>query len=192
MENPLDLDEFTVRRIVFRLFGAGFQVFDAKGEQVAYSDQRAFRLKEDIRVHAGTSDAGGAELLAIRARQVIDFSASYDVVDTLENVKVGAWRRRGFSSMVRDSWELLDADDRPIGQLREKSLAGAMLRRFINLIPQVFVLTIGDREVATMKQRFNPFVYKLDVEQHGKNQIDGRLLVAGACLIAAIEGRQGN
>lgn len=185
------LDHYTLRRKVLKFFGAGFHVYDAHDQVVAYCKQKAFRLKEDIRIH--TDESESHELLAIRARQIVDFAASYDVIDGDSGKKVGSARRKGLRSLLRDSWELLDADDRVIARLEEDSTAAALVRRFLGpLIPQSFHLTAtpGGR-VAELHQRFNPFVYRLDVRMLQREQIDPRLVFAAAVLIAAIEGRQG-
>ncbi|HEX5137506.1 MAG TPA: hypothetical protein VFY93_11070 [Planctomycetota bacterium] len=186
-----DLDRFLVRRKVFRILGAGFHVYDPTGNVVGFSEQRAFKLKEDIRVY--TDDRKSTELLSIRARQIVDFSAAYDVVDSAQGKKVGALRRKGWSSILRDSWEILDDGDRVVARVREDSTALALLRRFLtNLIPQSFhVIAAGERQVARMRQHFNPFVFKLDVEIDAGCPIDRRLILSAAILLAAIEGRQG-
>lgn len=191
----LELDRYTIRRKVLQLFGASFHVLDAQGRVVGFSSQKAFRLKEDIRVFADASRS--RELLAIRARQVLDWSAAYDVVDSTEQRKVGALRRRGWSSLVRDRWEVMDAFDRPLAQLQEDSTVMALLRRLLsNLIPQRFHLESAQGEagpggtLATMQVRFNPFVYRLDVEVLRREAVDPRLVLATAILLAAVEGRQ--
>ncbi|MHC4547784.1 MAG: hypothetical protein ACYTEZ_03320 [Planctomycetota bacterium] len=185
-----DLKHYLIRRKVLKLFGASFHIFDRAGRVVGFSRQKAFKLKEDIRIFLDTTQT--TELLAIQARQVIDFSAAYDVVDSVEQRKVGAARRKGWSSLVRDSWELLDAEDRPVATLREDSTALALLRRFLsNLIPQKFHLVSREgREEALLRVRFNPFVYKLSVDVADDCTVDARLVLAAAVLLAAIEGRQ--
>jgi hypothetical protein len=186
---PFALDRYTVRRKVLKLLGGGFYLLDPAGRTVGYSAQKAFKLKEDIRVFA--DEAQTRPLLRVQARQVIDFAACYDVVDEVEGRKVGAARRKGLRSILRDSWELLDADDRPVATLQEDSMMLALVRRFLsNLVPQRFVLGEGADAVG-LKQRFNPFVYKLDVAIPRSAAIDRRLVLATAVLIAAIEGRQG-
>ena len=106
----VSLDRYRIRRKVFKLFGASFHVYDPAGRVVGYSKQAAFRLREDIRVYA--DEAMSTPLLTIRARQIVDFSAAYDFVDPTEDRKGGAARRKGWSSILRDAWELLDAQDR--------------------------------------------------------------------------------
>jgi hypothetical protein len=106
--NLFELDTYLIRRKVLKIFGGSFHTYD--GEQVvAFTKQKAFKLKEDIRIYSDESMQ--TELLSIQARQVIDFAAAYDIVDVEKGVKVGAARRKGFSSVVRDSWILLDAQD---------------------------------------------------------------------------------
>ena len=45
-------EQFLARRQVFKIFGAGFHLYAPDGHLIAYSKQKAFRLKEDIRVFA--------------------------------------------------------------------------------------------------------------------------------------------
>lgn len=184
-----ELDTYLIRRKILKLFGASFHVYDGE-HVVAFSDQKAFKLKEDVRVYSDESKT--RELLRVRARNVIDFSAAYDIVDSASDQKVGAARRKGFSSLARDSWELLDASDQPIARLQEDDLGMAMLRRFLsNLIPQTFHIDTGVGAPVVFRQRFNPFVYKLEVEIPPGIPIDRRLIFGAAVLLAAIEGRQG-
>ncbi|MEN8151593.1 MAG: hypothetical protein ABFS86_17390 [Planctomycetota bacterium] len=189
MTTPLfELDRYLIRRKVLKIFGQSFHVYDGD-RVVGFSKLKAFKLKEDIRVYA--SESMGTELLHIHARQIIDFHAAYDILDSETGEKVGAARRKGFSSMVRDSWELLDANDQPIAKLQEDSMMMAMVRRFLsNLVPQTFHLDDGGGQPVKFKQRFNPFIFKLDVDIPSSCGIDRRLIFGAAVLIAAIEGRQ--
>ena len=185
---PWDLPHYRIRRKVLKIFGASFHVYDGD-RVVAFCKQAAFRLKEDIRLYS--DESARTELMWIRARQIVDFAASYDVVDAATQQKVGALRRRGFRSMLRDSWELLDVQDRPIGKVEEDGMGMALLRRVLtNLVPQRFHVTGPGGRDAVFKQRFNPFVYSLEVEVPPDFGIDKRLVFAAAVLIAAIEGRQ--
>jgi hypothetical protein len=185
-----ELNWYRIRRKVLKIMGASFHVYDRSERVVAFSSQKAFKLKEDIRLYSDESK--DTELLTVHARQIIDFSAGYDVLDSQAGTKVGAARRKGFKSILRDQWEILDANDKPIAKLQEDSGGMAFLRRFLsNLIPQKFVLTdTNGAEQATFAQRFNPFVYKLEVSVSQSATLDRRLIMAAAVLLAAIEGRQ--
>jgi len=169
-----------------------FRFYNPAGNLVMFSEQKMFKWKEDIRVYA---DAGKTqEVLSIKARQIIDFSAAYDVVDTATNQKVGALRRRGLQSILRDEWEVLDANDNVIGKLFEDSMGLALLRRFLlgAWLPQNYDLTMGETRVADLKQNFNLFHYELnlDFSMDTANRLDRRLGIAAGILLAAIEGKQ--
>ena len=150
-----------------------------------------FKLREDIRVFSDESKS--QEVLMIKARQFIDFSAAYDVVDSATGQKIGALRRKGLASMLRDEWEILDVSDNVIGKLFEDSMGLALIRRFLsNLVPQNYDITMGADRVADLKQNFNPFTYELnlDFSMDINHRLDRRLGIAAGILLAAVEGRQ--
>jgi len=177
------------RKKVLKLAGNKIKVLDSSGNLVLFVKQKAFKLKEDIRVYADESQT--QEMLLVQARQIIDFKAAYDVVDSQTQEKVGALRRKGWSSMIQDKWEMLDKDDNVIGSIEEDSTVLALIRRFLtNLVPQTHVFKVADKEVASLKQHFNPFILKSDFSVNGGGAIDPRLALAGAVLLMTIEGRQ--
>jgi uncharacterized protein YxjI len=183
--------EYTIRRKLLCFLGQTFYILDPVGQMILYCHQKAFRLKEDIRIY--TDENKTQERLMIKARQIIDFSAAYDVVDSVEGKKIGALRRKGWASILKDSWELLDLQDNPIGTVEEDSWLMATLRRFVtNLIPQTFYARKGDQVLATFRQNFNFFTPKLFVTLHPESEgvVDPRLALAAGILLAAIEGRQ--
>lgn len=181
---------YTIRRKVFQFLGAAFHIHDANGALVGYCKQKAFKLKEDIRIYGDESMRG--ELVRIEARQIIDFGASYDVLDGATGAKLGALRRKGLKSLLRDHWEVLDRDDRPAGTIQEDGLGLALLRRFLsNLIPQTLHLrSDGGAPLATYRVHFNPFVHRLTTTVEAGCPFDQRLVLASALLLLAIEGRQ--
>jgi hypothetical protein len=162
------------------------------GNLVMFSEQKMFKLREDIRVYS--DEAKTQEVLSIKARQFLDFSAAYDVVDTAMNQKVGVLRRKGLRSLLRDEWEVLDAGDNLKGLLFEDSIGLALLRRLVlgNWLPQNYDITFGQTRVADLKQNFNLFRYELnlDFSMDVNHQLDRRLGIAAGILLAAIEGRQ--
>lgn len=187
-------ERYTIRRRLFTFFGASFDVFDAGDKPVAFCRQKAFRLKEDLRLFADAERT--RELLAIRARNIIDFSGTYDV--TLPTGEVlGSARRKGLRSMFRDEWTILAADGTEIARMREDSQLAAFVRRFFDfaalLMPQQFSMVRRSDGVtlATFRTHFNPLVYRLSIAiHHEDDQLDDLVVLAVGCMIAAIEGRQ--
>jgi len=182
---------YTIRRKVLTLAGAKFHVYAADGRLLFFTHMKAFKLKEDIRIYA--DETMKQELVSIKARQILDFGATYDVTDSPSQQKVGALRRKAIKSVIRDEWEILDATDRSIGIIQEESLLGALLRRFINWIPQRYVAQLGASPVGTYRQGWNPFVFRIftDLTADAAGKLDRRMAIAGGILLCAIERRQG-
>jgi uncharacterized protein YxjI len=191
MHSAFQFNQYLLKRQVLALTGK-FRLFTPEGQLVMYSQQKMFRLKEDIRVY---NDEGMAqELLYIQARQIIDFSAAYDVIDSQSGARVGVLRRKGFRSMLRDEWEVLDAREGSLGMLLEDSVIQALLRRFVfgRWLPQNYDILLNGSRVADLRQRFNLFRYELDLDfrMDAAQHLDRRIGIAAAILLATIEGRQ--
>jgi len=186
---------YTVRRKFFKLFGGAFYLLDESNAVIGYSRQKAFKLKEDIRVF--TDEQMTVELLTIRARNIIDFSGTYDVCDPMAGgTALGSLRRKGWKSIVRDEWLIFSPDGSEVGLIREDDGGLAILRRFIgwvNLIsPQRYSVLVGGRTVAHLQTNRNPFVYSLRVSftNESVQHVSPQLVLAGSILLAAIEGKQ--
>ncbi|WP_338864684.1 hypothetical protein [Myxococcus stipitatus] len=194
--SPLALGRFgqkryTIRRKFFKLFGGAFHIYDEAGTLAFYSKMKAFKLKEDLRVYS--DEDMREELITIKARGIIDLGMTYDVVDAVTGKPLGALRRKGLRSILRDQWLVLDVNDQEVGKIEEDSMALALVRRFLtNLIPQSFSGALGTNQVLAFHQRFNPFIQKIDLDfsMDERGLLDRRLGIAAAVLLCAIEGRQ--
>jgi len=192
MHTAFQYDQYLLRRQVLALTGK-LRFYAPDGQMVLYCQQKMFKLKEDIRAY--TDEGRTQEVLYIQARSIIDFSAAYDVIDSAYGTKVGVLRRKGWRSVfAQDEWEVLDAQDQPMGILREDNLNRALLRRYLlgALLPQDYDLFIGEQRVADLRQRFNLLRYEmvLDFSLDVNRRLDRRLGIAVAILLAVIEGRQ--
>lgn len=183
--------QYLVRKKVLSILGAKFHIYDNNEQLVLFSQLKAFKLKEDIRLYS--DETMQEELITIQARNIIDFSATYDVVDTVTGEHIGSLRRKGMKSILKDEWVILNTHEMEVGLIKEDNALLALLRRFLtNLVPQSFHVEFNGRLVSIFKQRFNPFISKLDVDftNDTDNQLDRRLGLAAAVLILAIEGKQ--
>lgn len=184
--------QYYAKKSFWKLFGGEIRIFDINRSRILfYVKQKAFKLKEDITVYGDESK--NVELMKIKARSIIDFSAAYDVTDANTGSKIGALKRKGMKSILKDEWDILDANDQSIGIVQEDSMLLALLRRFLtNLIPQKFTLSIGGQEVGYFRQTFNPFVpqFEIDFSMDSSNLLDRRLGIATVILLQTIEGRQ--
>jgi hypothetical protein len=185
--------EYTIRRKVLTLVGAKFHIYDAADNLIGFSKQKAFKLKEDIRVYRDESMQ--QELLTIHARSIIDFSAAYDVLDPKSERRLGTLKRAGLSSIFRDKWMVFDAEENQVGTIEEDSAFLAIVRRLhdlaASLIPQGFSLKGSDGTVyAEYRTHMNPFVHKLSVTVFDNCPLDQAVPLAIGILLAAVEGRQ--
>ncbi len=190
-------EQYTIRRKVFKLFGAAFHIYDPAGKVIGFCKQKAFKLREDIRLY--TDETCTTELFVIAARNIIDFSATYDVTLS-DGTSLGTFRRKGMmSTFVKDAWMVFDAAGNQIATLEEEGSFLSVARRYVELValvsPQTFRLcrgtTADSKPIATFRTHFNPFVYRLSISiQADDEQLDDLLILAAGCLIAAIEGRQ--
>jgi hypothetical protein len=184
-------DTYLLKRQVLALTGK-VRVYTPAGELGCYSEQKMFKLREDIRVYADENKL--SELLWIQARQIIDFAAAYDVYDQTSGMKVGALRRKGWGSIMRDTWEILGPMDQIIGVIREDSAGRALLRRFLlgSLLPQCYdIVQPAERVIGHYHQRFHLFRYELDIAfSVDASVFDRRMGMAAGILLAIIEGKQ--
>lgn len=192
---PAPGEKYTIRRKVFKFFGAAFHIYGPDGSVVGYCDQKAFKLREDLRVY--TDESKSNELLRISARQIIDLGATYDVL-LQGGERVGSFRRAGLrSTFYRDSWSILNHEGQEVAKVSEDSAVKAIIRRLVDnaaaLIPQRFSVTdLEGRTIATLRTHFNPFVYRLGVTIVADHpEMDELMVLALGCAVAAIEGRQG-
>lgn len=188
--------QYVNRRKIFRLFGEVFQIFDMNDNVVIWCKLKAFKLKEDIRIYNNANQE--TELLRIGARSVIDFGATYDVTDSITGERLGAFRRKGLKSLLRDAWVILDANDVEVGIITEDSGMLAAVRRVLPevitgvLAPQQHYGEINGSRVLEFTQTRNPFLTKIliDFSMDTQGLLDRRMGLAASVLFGAIEGKQ--
>jgi hypothetical protein len=183
-------DSFVARQKIFSLAPC-FYIDDPMGNALAFLRKKVFTWKDEVRVF--TDETQSLELLHIKARKIIDWGTAFDVTDSINNQKVGALQRRGWKSVLRKEWLIMDALDQEIGRIQEDSMMLALVRRFVMaLIPQSYTFEIAGQPVGTAEQNWNLFAPKMRVNFSGDpgKRLDRRLAVAAVVLLMAVEGRQ--
>ena len=191
----LEADTYLIRKKVLKILGEAFHIYtdDSQTELLGYCELKAFKLKEDIRIY--TDEKKTTELISIKARSILDFSAGYDVVDAQSGSSLGTFKRKGMKSLFKDTYILLDQQDQEYAELSEDSGLLALIRRFVPfaniLIPQIFHLRGNDGGGSVeYTQKMNPIVQRLTVTGAQSGGFDPRVILAGGMLLAAIEGKQ--
>lgn len=126
MEFPLQL-KFKVLAIAPQL-----SVIDARGEVLAYVQQKLFRLKEAVTVYADSNKQ--RVNYEIKADRIIDFSASYHFRNA-DGVLLGGVRRRGMRSLWRANYEVFDAEGTASFKITEANPWVKMIDSVLGIVP---------------------------------------------------------
>lgn len=182
---------FTVREKKWTI-GRQYYVLDEAGKPLAFCRQKAFRLREDIRFYADETQA--VELFRMQTAKILDFNANFEIVDSATGAVVGAVGRRGWKSILRDHWRILDAQGQVVGTMREHGGFLSVARRFVGLlqmVPHRYELLLGpegqERSVGEIRERFQLFGDTYDVS-FAPGSLDPRVAVA---LVVCADGLEG-
>ncbi len=177
---------YKVTRPFWSFLGRKFHVYGPDGALVAFVKHPLLKLRAEFTIY--TDESEQIPLLHVKARQLIGLNICNDVFDP-SGVKVGTIRSRGLKSIVRDTWDLLDANDQPIGLMQEDG--ASLLRRFIPLLLGKWHVELGGQEVAKVKQVFRFFAkeFSLDVSM-SQGRIDPRFAIACAVFALMAESRR--
>jgi hypothetical protein len=169
------------------------------GEPVCFVEQKRMKLKEDLRAFA--DDSKTAEVFRIKAQQVWDPRARYDVTDA-GGAHVGQLQKVFGKSLLRSTWRIYGAEGSEVAWARERSLFVALIRRLIGLVP-----FIGEfLELLPIPYHFDYFVdeerigglerilgvrdrYRLDVSGDSDRLLDRRVVLALAVGMDALQAR---
>jgi hypothetical protein len=189
----MDFNQYPRLKItkLFSFPGATLVVSVPDGPEVMFCKLKAFKLKEDITLY--TNKDMQQELLNIKAREIMDFSAAYDVVDCNTKERIGALKRHGWkSSLFKDHWSIMNPQDFVIGEITEDNAALALVRRIAlgSIIPQSYDISVSGSNVGKMSRL--PIINVLDMnfEADMSQRLDRRLGVAAGIVLCLIEGMQ--
>ncbi len=167
--------------------GKKYYIKDPDGNDVFYARMEKFKLKPKIFIY---SDESMAEtLLVIAPRNILDFNATYDVMDAHGDVLIGSLKREGVQSLFQNKWNILDAGGNVVGYARE-SAGRAILRRLVIGWKLDFEITYGGRHIGSLRKAISiGDRYTLDLSGDPEKKLDRRLAVAMLPLLDAGEDR---
>jgi len=170
------------------------------GELVCFVEQARFKFKEDIRFY--TDESKQTELMRLKARQRFDPRARYDITDAGGD-KIGEIQKVFGESLLRSTYRLYDATGAELAKATERSLAVAVIRRVIGLVPFIggftdwvpipyhFDFRRGDAVLATNTRRAFRVrdTYTIDLSGDPQRTLDRRLVLAAAVGMDALQAR---
>ena len=204
--NPNEHDKFVLRqkfKLVINQYL--FHLQDEEGNEdpskpVAFVEQKRFTFKEDIRFY--TDETKTSELMRIKARQRFDPRAKYDITDA-RGQRIGLIQKVFGRSLFRSTYNIYDADDNLLFSGHERSLATAIFRRVVGLVPYIgdlanwlpiayhFDFMRDGVLIGTNSRKFGSFkdIYFIDMSADPERSIDRRLILALAVGQDALQAR---
>ena len=188
---PFAHPRYTIKRPFFSFLGRKFHVYAPDGSLVMFIKHPLLKMRQEFTIY--TDESESTPLLTIKARAIIALNMAMDVFDARTGEKVGTVRTRGLKSILRDTWDILDANDQVVGMMQEDG--AAILRRFFPLLTSKHHVELGGTTVTQIRQIFRFFVkeFELDLSM-SQGRIDPRFAVACAmlCLMAETRREQSN
>jgi len=184
---PFAHPNYTVKRSYWSFLGRVTRVYAPDGMLVAYVKKPVMKWKEEMTFFA--DEAQTQPVMVVKARQAIAMNLIRDVFDAATGARVGIIRQKGLKSMFRDTWELLDEQEQPIGLMQEDG--SSFLRRMFPLLLGKWHIEVGQQHCAYVKQvwRFFAKEYTLDLSPN-QGRIDPRFAMACAVLALMAESRR--
>jgi uncharacterized protein YxjI len=176
---------YTIKRKFWSFFERIFRIFTPDGQIIMFVKHPLFRLREEFIVFA--DEAQTRPLLKIKSKQVIAINFSFDISDAVTGDVMGTVQKRGFKSIIRDKFLILDATGAEIGYMEEQG--ASIARRFIPWLTSKHSIFINGQQAAYIKQRFRFFVKEFDVEMT-PGSTDPRFVLACALLALMAEARR--
>lgn len=169
-------------------------------KMIGFAQQKRLSFKEKITIY--TDDSKQTVGFEIKARQVIDLGARYDITDATGNV-LGVIGKDFASSLLRSTWLIFQPgqEEKPALRVQERSQGIAILRRLWDFVPILsefpfFIkyhfdftnLTDGQVVASYEKTTTIRDHYRLTI-QEGADQFDPRVLVSLGIMLDALQSR---
>ncbi len=170
---------YTIKRPWLTFLGRKFYVYGPDGQVVLFVRHKMMTLKDEWNVFS--DDTERVPLLKVKARQAIALDIVTDIFDVASGQNLGAVRNKGLKSIIRDTWECLDATDVVVGKFAEDS--SSLLRRFIPLLLGRWHLEMNGAPVARLDQVFRFFSKEFSLVVSGPpGKADTRFIIGCALL----------
>lgn len=178
----------------FKIFSPSndFSVFDAQGNEIAYTRQKIFKIKESIQIFRSSRDK--TELYSIKADRIIDFNAAYTVRDAY-GATIGSIKRSGMKSLWKTSYALNDAAGNLLYTLHEANPWIAVVDGLVGEIPFVGMLTgfflnpsyiiadVQGQEVYRLKKEASFFERRFSLNKLAEAHAEEDILVLNAAML---------
>ncbi|MFO8052125.1 MAG: hypothetical protein R6V01_10590 [Thermoplasmatota archaeon] len=185
-----DENQYVIKQKVLTV-GRKYFIENGSGQRIGFCKQKMFKLKEDIRIY--TDDSMTNELLLIKQEQILDWSGTFKVTDSVTGEPIGFVGRKALKSIIRDTWKVFDPQKNELGTVEERGSAFSVMRRFIGFlrwIPKRYDFSDQAGEFAEAVQKFQIIgdTWTLNIKDA---RVDPRLIITAALMMDIVEQQQG-
>lgn len=172
--------------------GGKYRLFGLQDDQpLLFIEEKSKWIPPSTTIHAYADDGRKQEILTLRDSQSED--VDMDVIDAASGQKIGgiSTSAENLSEVFKDAWAILDADDKPIAKMAEKSAGRSALREMLdNELPQQLDIMVGETLVAELRQKVKMAGYELSIDfsMDVAQSLDRRLGIAAAIFAAHHQG----
>jgi hypothetical protein len=162
---------FSWRRIIL--------VHTPDGSVAACAEHPWFRLRDELVLYG--DEEMTQPILVIKNRRIAAINMEHDLFDAQTGARLGVVRDQGLRSLLRDTWDILDADERTAWQMVEEG--PWLLRRILRMLPGRHRIELGGQHVATLQQHFSFFRREFALTLHDvPDPIEPRFAIACALI----------
>lgn len=184
---PFAHQSYMVKQSYWSMLGRVTRIYAPDGLMVAYVKRPVFRWREELGIYADEEQT--RPILQVRARKAVAVNLVRDVFDAATGELVGSIRQRGLRSILRDTWDLLDAQEQVVGLMQEDG--SSLMRRFFPLLTGKWHIELAGEPVAYIRQVFRLFSkeFHLDLSPN-RDRLDPRFAFACSILALMAESRR--
>lgn len=183
--------QYTLKRQGLSILGK-YRLFNPQNEAMLYIEEKGNFFSSPKPIIAYRDAQKKQEILLINPSQISDYHDAFDVIDAARGQKIGGMGG-DFSDFFKDRWGIVDANNKPVAQVFEKSAKQAVLRELMDHnLPQQIDITVGSGLAAELRQKFKFIGSQLaiDFSMDTAGLLDRRLGIAMAILVAFHQGNE--
>lgn len=169
---------------------------NSDGRVLAKVRQKRMKIREQVNFTEGETDT---PFLQIKARKVFEFRGRSDV-RLPDGTAIGSLQKVFGASLLRSTWQILDAQGGIVATAEESDMFIAILRRVWGWIPVVgevpfllpfhFTIKVDGREVGKYRRIWSwRDRYVMDLTGDTERRIDRRVAIAFAIALDALQDR---